>query len=145
MFLADFLEFDELPPPEIFWFERLWLLSLALTVFVTIMMFDWSMSRLGPLPAALLTSTRFGGSFLLMFLCSRRRSQLARWTIAIPFNLTIVAYDVIRLPEILERGALIWVVLLRLVLIFAASYMLFTPRSRAWFARRAPLDGEGAA
>jgi len=34
---------------------------------------------------------RFGGTFLLMFLCTRRRSNFMRWVIAIPFNLTILA------------------------------------------------------
>lgn len=130
---GDFLEFDELPPPDILWFERLWLGSLALTVFITIMMFDWSMSRVGPWPAALLTGARFGGSFLLMFLCSRRRSNLMRWVVAIPFNLTIVIYDAMRLPQMLERNPVLLFVALRLVLTFAATYTLFTPRSRGWF------------
>lgn len=130
---GDFLEFDELPPPDILWFERLWLGSLALTVFITIMMFDWSMSRVGPWPAALLTGARFGGSFLLMFLCSRRRSNLMRWVVAIPFNLTIVIYDAMRLPQMLERNPVLLFVALRLVLTFAATYTLFTPRSRVWF------------
>ena len=134
MFLADFLEFDEPPPPEIFWFERLWLGTLVLSVFITIMMFDWSMGRLGPLGAALLTSARFAGSFLIMFLCTRRRSNLVRWIIAIPFNMTIVGYDLVRLPLMLEREPVLWFVLLRLGLTFAATYMLFTPRSRKWFA-----------
>ena len=137
--LANFLEFDDLPPPDIIWFERLWLGTLALSVFITIMMFDWSASRFGPWGAALLTATRFGGSFLLMFLCTRRRSNLVRWMIAIPFNLTIVAYDVIRMDQILERNPAIWFVVLRLVLTFAATGLLFTPRSRDWFANGTPM------
>ena len=135
---TNFLEFDDLPPPDIIWFERMWLGTLALSVFVTIMMFDWSTSRFGPWVAALLTATRFGGSFLLMFLCTRRRSNLVRWVIAIPFNLTIVAYDLVRMPQILERNPALWFVVLRLALTFAATWMLFTPRSRTWFANRPP-------
>jgi len=53
-------------PPDIAWFERLWLATLALSVVVTIMMFDWSVSRVGPYGAALLTATRFGGTYLVM-------------------------------------------------------------------------------
>jgi hypothetical protein len=136
LFLASYLEFDEPPPPDIIWFERLWLATLALSVIVTIMMFDWSSSRVGRLGAALLTTTRFGGSFLLMFLCTRRRSNVLRWVIAIPFNLTIIAYDLIRLPDMLERDPVLVFVVLRLALTFAATYMLFTPLSRAWFANR---------
>src|SRR5690349_20289035 len=102
MFGSYFEEHDD-APPEIAWFEWLWLGTLALTAIVTIMMFDWSMSRVGPYGAGLLTSARFGGSFLLMILCTRRKSNFWRWVIAIPFSLTIVAYDAVRLPQMLER------------------------------------------
>ena len=140
MFGTFFEEYDD-SPPDIDWFERLWLGTLALTVIITIMMFDWSMGRVGPYGAALLTSARFGGSFLLMLFCTRRRSNLARWVIAIPFQLTILAYDAIRLPQMLEREYVIIFVLLRLGVMFAAVYMLFTRNSRAWFAARpAPVD-----
>ena len=63
-----------------------------------------------------------------------------RWVIAIPFQLTIIAYDAIRLPQMLERDPVLWFVALRLVVMFAATYMLFTPRSRAWFAGRPPPE-----
>lgn len=140
MFGTYFEEFDD-APPEIDWFERLWLGTLALTVFITIMMFDWSMGRVGPYGAALLTSARFGGSFLLMLFCSRRRSNLARWVIAVPFQLTIIGYDAIRLPQMLEREYVIIFVVARLGLMFAATWMLFRPRARAWFAAKpAPAD-----
>ena len=140
MFGTFFEEYDD-APPDIDWFERLWLGTLALTVIITIMMCDWSMGRVGPYGAALLTSARYGGSFLLMLFCTRRRSNLARWVIAIPFQLTILAYDAIRLPQMLEREYVIIFVLLRLGVMFAAVYMLFTRNSRAWFAARpAPVD-----
>jgi hypothetical protein len=140
LFGTFFEEYDD-APPDIDWFERLWLGTLALTVIITIMMFDWSMGRVGPYGAALLTSARFGGSFLLMLFCTRRRSNLARWVIAIPFQLTILAYDAIRLPQMLEREYVIIFVLLRLGVMFAAVYMLFTRNSRAWFAAKpAPAD-----
>ena len=141
MFKANFFMYDgeRLPaPPDINRFEWLWLGTLVLTAFITILMFEWSSSRVGPYGAALLTSMRFGGSFLLMVLCSRRRSNFARWVIAIPFTLTIIAYDAVRLPLMLERDPVIWFVLLRPGLTFAAIYLLFTPRSRAWFAGRPP-------
>jgi hypothetical protein len=127
-------------PPDIARFEQLWLSTLALTAIITIMMFDWSMSRVGPYGAALLTSMRFGGSFLLMLLCSRRRSNVMRWVLAIPFNLTILAYDAIRLPQMLEREPVVLFVVLRLGLTLTATYMLFTPRSRAWFAGGPPPE-----
>jgi hypothetical protein len=144
LFLTRWLEFDEFPPPDIIWFERLWLGTLVLSAIITVTMFDWSSGRLGRTGAALLTSVRFGGSFLLMLLCTRRRSNLVRWVIAVPFNLTIVVYDVIRLPEILERDPILGVVVLRLALTFAATYMLFTPHSRSWFFREPPPESRWA-
>ena len=133
-------EFDDLPPPDIVWFERMWLGTLALSVIITVTMFDWSTGHVGRLGAACLTCIRFGGTFTLMFLCTRLRSNLARWFIAVPFNMVIVAYDLIRLPEMLERDPIIWFVAARLLLTLAATAMLFTPRSRAWFARRPPPE-----
>lgn len=116
-----------------------------MSAFITFTMFEWSMSRLGAYGAALLTGVRFGGSLLLMLLCSRRRSNFIRWLIAIPFSLTILVYDFIRLPLMLERDPVIWFVLLRLGLTFAAIWMLFTPRSRAWFEdRQLPEDLEAS-
>ena len=142
--LARWLEFDDLPPPDIVWFERLWLGTLALSAIITVTMFDWSTSRVGRTNAALLTSMRFGGSFLLMLLCTRARSNLVRWVIAVPFNLVIIGYDVIRLPEILERDPILGVVVLRLLMTWAATYMLFTPRSRSWFAHEPPPESRWA-
>jgi hypothetical protein len=141
LFGTFFEEYDD-APPDIDRFERLWLGTLALTVCITIMMFDWSMSRVGAYGAALLTSARFGGTFLLMLFCTRRRSNLARWVIAVPFQLTIIGYDTMRLPLMLQREYVIIFILLRLGLMFAAVYLLFTPSSRAWFAAKPALQDE---
>ena len=141
MFGTYFTKFED-APPDIDRFERLWLGTLVVSVFITITMFDWSMSRVGHYGAALLTAARFGGTFLVMLLCTRRRSNFFRWVIAVPFNLTILAYDAVRLPQMLERDPVILFVLLRLVLMFAAIYMLFTPRSRAWFAAKPTQNDE---
>ncbi len=135
MFRTFFAESDD-APPEMAWFEWLWLGTLALTAVITSMMFDWSASRIGVAGAAVMTSVRFGGSFLLMLFCTRRKSNFVRWVIAIPFSLTIVLYDLIRLPEMLGRHPVLYFVVVRQVLTFAAIYLLFTPRSRAWFADR---------
>jgi hypothetical protein len=131
---SSFFEEQDDPPPEIEWFEWMWLGTLALTAIITTMMFDWSASRVGVYGAALLTSVRFGSSYLLMLFCSRRRSNFVRLVIAIPFSLTIVAYDLVRLPQMLERDPVLLFVVLRQALMFAAICLLFTPRSRAWFA-----------
>jgi tetratricopeptide (TPR) repeat protein len=47
------------------------------------------------------------------------------------------------LPQMLDRDPVLLFVLLRLGLMFAATYMLFTSRSRAWFAGKPPpQDGQ---
>src|SRR5471030_960841 len=140
LFVTYFEKYED-APPEIDRFERLWLSTLVVSVFITITMFDWSMSRVGHYGAALLTAARFGGTFLVMLLCTRRRSNFFRWVIAVPFQLTIIGYDTIRLPLMMERDYVLIFVLLRLGLMFAAVYMLFTPNARAWFAAKAaPKD-----
>ena len=138
--LRKFFEEPDDAPPEIAWFEWLWLGTLAFTAIITSMMFDWSASRIGRSGAALLTSVRFGGSFLLMIFCTRRKSNLARWVIAVPFCLTIMAYDAIRVPEMLARHPVLALVVLRQVLMFVAIYLLFTPNSRAWFGGKPPVE-----
>lgn len=135
-----FFEEQDDAPPEIEWFEWLWLGTLVLTAMITNMMFDWSASRVGVYGAAVLTSVRFGGSYLFMLFCTRRKSNFARWVVAIPFSLTIIAYDVVRLPQMLERDPVLLLVLFRQALMFAAIYLLFRPRSRAWFANQPPPD-----
>jgi hypothetical protein len=45
---------------------------------------------------------------------------------------------VLTIPELLDRDSVLWFVLLRIGIAFAATYMLFTPHSRTWFARRPP-------
>lgn len=138
---GDFFDRYADAPPEIDRFERLWLSTLVLSVVITITMFDWSMGRVGRYGAALLTGTRFGGSYLMMLICTRRRSNLMRWFIAVPFNLLLIAYDTVRLPQMLERPPVAWFVGLRMLLVFAAIYMLFTPNARKWFAApEAPRD-----
>ena len=47
MFGGYFEEFDD-APPDIARFERLWLSTLAVSVIITITMFDWSVNRVGP-------------------------------------------------------------------------------------------------
>lgn len=139
MFGTYFDKIDD-APRDIDWFEGLWLSTLVVSLYITFTMFDWSAGRLGRSGAAMLTAVRFGGTFLVMLLCTRRKSNFMRWVIAIPFSLTILAYDFIRLPMILERDPVLWFILLRQGLMFAAIYMLFTPRSRAWFADRPPPE-----
>lgn len=46
MFRKFFEEWND-APPEIEWFEWLWLGTLAMTAIITNMMFDWSASRSG--------------------------------------------------------------------------------------------------
>lgn len=66
MFETYFEEFDD-APPDIDWFERLWLGTLALTVIITIMMFDWSMHRVGP-------TARFHNHYTLAFRLALERN-----------------------------------------------------------------------
>ena len=125
-------------PSDIVWFERLCLGSIVLTVVVTVSMFDWSVGRVGPNLAVLFTICRFSMAFLLMLFCTRRRSNVARWLVVL-FTLSMLAYDIVRVPVMLDRNPVLVVVLLRLGLMIAAAGHLFTRQSRAWFANRNPV------
>jgi len=141
MFRGYFERYDD-APLDIDWFERLWLAGLSLTVVITIMVLDWSLSSFGIFSIAFYISARFSGSFLLMLFCSRRRSNIARWLLAIPFQATIIAFDVIQWPEIEEQNYVAMLVVLRLGLMLAATCMLFTSRSPPWFATKHALAND---
>ncbi len=137
MWFGSFQERED-APWELARFERQWLGAIGASVVIGIWMFEYSVMVVGPYLAALGNIALFGTAYLLMLYCSRRRSNVARWLIAIPFNLLVLAYDILRLPEMVERFPLQYFALLRLGLMAAATYTLFTPYSRAWFAGRPP-------
>lgn len=123
-------------PPDIVRFEWLWLMSMAVSALVTIFLYDYTVISVGPYRAAAFNILLFTVSAALMIYASRRRANVARWMLVIPFNLGIVAYDLSHYVELVQRSPLIYVALIRLALMAIATYYLFTPQSRAWFAGR---------
>jgi hypothetical protein len=130
---------DDIPPPELNRFEWLWLSAMLVSVAVAILMYDFSMERVGSFLAALINIVLFGVAVLLMFLASRRRSNVAR-LLLIPFLLVIAFYDASHLGDMVSLIIAPYLAALRLALMAAAIYMLFTPQARAWYARRAPAS-----
>lgn len=137
MQLGSFQERED-APWEIARFERLWLAAIAVSVVISIWMFDLSVQIYGAYVAAVVNILHFGAAYVLMIFCSRRRSNVARWLLAVPFNLLIVVYDILRFADMIDRSPMQYFALLRLGLMAAATYMLFTRYSRAWFAGRPP-------
>jgi hypothetical protein len=124
-------------PPDIIRFEWLWLMSMAAGALVTIFLYDYAVISVGPYRAAAFNILLFATSAVLMIYASRRRLNFARWMLVVPFNMIIVAYDLSHFVELVQRSPLIYVALIRLTLMAVATYYLFTPQSRAWFAGRA--------
>jgi hypothetical protein len=123
-------------PDEISRFVRLWLAALAASAVIAIWMVDYSIAAVGMGRTLLANFVLFGAAIVLLLAIARRRSNIARWLLAVPFNLLILFYDLSHLDEALERGVLVYVVVLRLGLMAVATWHLFTPPARAWFKDR---------
>jgi hypothetical protein len=128
-------------PDEIGRFVWLWLAALAASAVIAIWMVDYSIAVVGMWRALLANFVLFGAAILLLLAIARRRSNVARWLLAVPFNLLILFYDLSHLDEEMARGALVYVVMLRLGLMAAATWHLFTAPARTWFrSRRAAAE-----
>ena len=123
-------------PGDIARFVRLWLGALAASAVIAIWMIDFSISMVGLARALLANFVLFGAAIVLLLAIVRRRSNIARWLLAGPFNLLILFYDLAHLDEAMLRGALLYVVVVRLGLMAAATWHLFTPPARRWFSGR---------
>lgn len=123
-------------PPEIFTFERLWLFAMVVSVIIAIMMFDYSAMIVGVFLAGAINIILFAIAATLMIYTSRRQSNVARWLLAVPFNLLLLSYDLSHLIEEIHRFPAGYLAVLRLSLMAVATYMLFTTNARAWFTHR---------
>jgi hypothetical protein len=123
-------------PNEISQFVRLWLAALAASAVIAIWMINYSIANIGLWRALLANFVMFGVAIVLQLAIARRRSNIARWLLAVPFNLLVLFYDLAHLDEEMVRGVLLYVVLLRLGLMAAATWHLFTAPARAWFRDR---------
>lgn len=129
---------DSLTPPDIILFERRWLSALAVSVAIAALMFDISKDLVGVVPAVLINVVLFSIAAGLMVLISRRRSKVARWLLAIPLNLLVLSYDIshLGLMEDTYGSIALYLVPFRLGFMAYATWALFTPSARAWFAGR---------
>lgn len=140
MTLYDPQDSDSLTPPDIFRFERRWIMGLAVSVVISVLMFDYSSWAVGVNYALLLNGILFAIAVGLMFMVSRRRSNVARWLLAVPFNLLIAFYDVSHYGVMRETWGADYLAPIRLALMAWATYALFTPGASAWFAGRPDPD-----
>jgi hypothetical protein len=123
-------------PTEISRFVRLWLAALAASAVIAIWMIDYSISMVGLKRALLVNFVLFAIAIGLMMWILRRRSNIARWLLAVPFNLLILMYDLAHFDEEMRRGALAFIAVARLALMALATWHLFTRPARAWFGGR---------
>ncbi|MES2289700.1 MAG: hypothetical protein V4530_08175 [Pseudomonadota bacterium] len=124
-------------PSAIVWFERLYILSIILSVAGTAG--NWSEltsvegddgAILGAI-GTIVVGVVYFADFLLWLFIMRRRSKLARWLLAI---VTIVAVP-LELANPDSRPWDIWSTLLiiEITVSFAALVSLFAPGARRWF------------
>lgn len=133
---------DELIPPEINAFEYRWLGALAVSIAIAVLMFDYSASMIGVKPALAINAVLFVAAVALMFAISRRRSNVARWLLAIPFNLLILFYDVSHFAVMQGTWGADYLAPMRLGLMAWATWALFTPAAAAWLTHRPDPDLE---
>lgn len=127
---------EELIPPDIDYFEMRWLGGLAVSVAIAVLMFDYSTAMVGAPRALIINVVLFAIAALLMFRISRRRSNVARWILAVPFNLLILFYDVSHFAAEMNTFGGGYLAMIRLGLMGWATWALFTPSARAWFAHQ---------
>ena len=120
-------------PAEISRFVQLWLGAMAASAIIAIAMLDYSVAVVGIWRAVIVNFVLFGAAVVLLLAIARGRSSIARWLLAVPFNGLILLYDLSHLDEEMARGPLVLVAVLRLGLMAAATWQLFTPAARGWF------------
>ena len=123
-------------PDEIGRFVWFWLAALAASAVIAISMIDYSIAIVGVRRAIVVNFVLFGIAIVLLLLIVRRRSNIARWLLAVPFNLLILVYDLSHLDEEMARGLLLFVVVARLGCMAIATWQLFTPAAARWFSGR---------
>jgi hypothetical protein len=123
-------------PAEVSRFVQLWLGAMAASATVAIAMLDYSIGVVGVWRALVVNFVLFGAAVLLLLAIARWRSTVACWLLAVPFNLLMLLYDLSHLAEEMARAPLAYLAVLRLGLMAAATWQLFTPSARAWFRGR---------
>jgi hypothetical protein len=86
-------------PDEISRFVLLWLAALVASAVIAIWMIDYSIAVVGLGRALLANFVLFAAAVVLMLAIARRRSAVARWLLAVPFNLLTLFYDLSHLDE----------------------------------------------
>jgi hypothetical protein len=123
-------------PDEIGRFVWFWLAALAASAVVAISMLDYSISIVGIWRSVVVNFVLFGIAIVLLLLIARRRSNIARWLLAVPFNLLILMYDLSHIDEEMARGAVALIAVARLGCMAIATWQLFTPAAAEWFSGR---------
>ena len=131
-----------LQPRHVGHFEQLWLLSMALSVLLTIMMYDYLIDDFGRKRVALVEIALYATAGLLGVWTSRRRSNTARWLIVL-FSLMMFAVYLACRDDIIDQGPAIFIAFAQVVAQVAAIHFLFTRTSRLWFAgHHVPVEDE---
>ena len=123
----------DIVPAEIARFERCWLLALTLNAFVGVLVLPRTAGELGLLTAVLANLSLFAvGALLMLQVC--RGSNGARWVLALPFNSVLALFDVSQWVGLPAHGPDAMVIPLHLGAAIYATFWLFAPACREWFA-----------
>jgi hypothetical protein len=126
-------------PKSIVTFERLALLSLAVALILAVLTWRGNIAALedSRIPTSLLWvsyAIGFGLGLLLIFLISRRGSNVAKWILVVLTAIGVVEM-LTRVGDLLGGGIAGIAELGHMLLLAAALYFLFREDSKAWFER----------
>ena len=118
-------------PQPIVYFERAYLLSLAIAV-VSIAVYWGELRQVAPpLPLALASALLLGVVATLALFVSRRRSEICKWILVV-LTVAGIAFSLPSLPASLAAGPRGWLGVAQMLLQAAAIGFLFTPPARNW-------------
>lgn len=127
-------------PKSIVTFERLALLSLAISLVVTALTWEGNVAAYrsggyGPSFLWFLTAVEVGVGLLLIFLISRKGSPVAKWILTV-LTAAGVLELVMKIGDRLDAGLLGIAEIVKMILLAAAVSFLFRADAKEWLGRK---------
>lgn len=124
-------------PPALGRFELLWIFAINVGGVLAFLTLEHSDKVLDMWREVLANFVVFGLAVVLWLAIVQWRSNVARWLLVVPFNLFALTCDLAHFAEVpWSDGVLYDLRVVRLSLMAAATWYLFTPVARAWFRDR---------
>ena len=121
-------------PQPILYFERAYLLSIALGVVSIAVYWRELLQVAPPVPLVVVSALMLGIVTTLALFVSRRRSEICKWILVL-LTAAGLAFSLPSLPVSLAAGPRGWLGIVQMLLQIVAIAFLFTPPARHWLHR----------